>query len=308
LFVNNQRAKREVLKDGDRVQVGTSTILKFCYQDVVEETFQKRLYESATRDPLVRTYNRQYLLDSLDAEFSYCSRNGLPLAMMMIDIDHFKPVNDRFGHLAGDYALREVAALIQKDLRSEDVLARYGGEEFAVLLRHADADRALAVAERIRRNLAASLLEYEGEEFSLTVSIGVATLSGRNHATPLDLVRAADGYLYRAKQAGRNRTVCAASADAPSPEPDETKPLMPDPRAAGRTPARATATTVSLDAAPPESGQTQEVPILGAGAVDGAETSAKATSRRKSGRSKNGKRPTRQESSKEKTLSRAKKS
>lgn len=236
LFVNSARVKRQSLQDGDRIQIGTSTIIKFCYQDAVEESFQRRLYESATRDALVGTYNRQYLLDNLEAEFSYCFRNNIPLSLLMLDIDYFKEVNDRYGHLTGDIALKEVAAVIQKDLRAEDVLARYGGEEFAVLLRHAAADRALAAAERIRQNVAAHVLEDEGHRFSVTLSIGFATLVGANFQGPFDLVRAADEYLYKAKQWGRNRTVYTGTPPPPVAQQKTAKPAGAVPHRKAATP------------------------------------------------------------------------
>jgi len=215
LFVNNQRIERHSLEDGDRIQLGNSTIMKFAYQDVVEETFQKHLYQSATRDSLVSTYNRQFFLDSLDAEFSLCFRNNMPLSLLMLDIDHFKRVNDTYGHLTGDQALREVAAVIQKTLRGEDILARYGGEEFAVMLRYPDPERAFTAAERVRRNVESLVIEYEHARFSVTVSIGLATLINKCHARPLELLREADEHLYTAKRNGRNMTVSADSARKP---------------------------------------------------------------------------------------------
>lgn len=211
LFVNGERVVRHVLRDGDRVQIGTSTILKFCHPDAVEESAQRRLYESATRDALVGIYNRQYLVDSLEAELAYCARHRVPLSVLLLDIDHFKLVNDRFGHLAGDRALTAVAGLMQETLRAEDTLARFGGEEFMALLRHTDTERAEAVAERIRARIAAHVLEWEGQSFSLTVSIGIATfVEGPGDVRAL--FREADDRLYEAKESGRNRVVSPRTA------------------------------------------------------------------------------------------------
>jgi two-component system, cell cycle response regulator len=218
LFVDNARVTRHVLRDGNRVQLGSSTIVKFCYQDELEESFQRQLYESATRDALVGTYNRQYFLDALEAEFSLCFRNGIPLSLLMIDIDHFKLVNDRFGHLTGDQALKQVAAEIQRQLRTEDILARYGGEEFSVMLRHAGPKEANAVAERVRKAIEALTIEHDEERFQVTLSVGIGTFKERNHLNAEALLRTADRYLYEAKRQGRNRTVSVLNAAAPAPD------------------------------------------------------------------------------------------
>jgi diguanylate cyclase (GGDEF)-like protein len=229
LFVNNERTQRHRLEDGDRIQIGNATIVKFAYQDVVEESFQKHLYHSATRDPLVSTYNRQFFLDSLDAEFSLCFRSRMPLSLLMLDIDHFKRVNDTYGHLTGDQALREVAAVIQKTLRSEDILARYGGEEFVVILRYPEPERAFTAAERVRHNVESLVIEHERARFSVTVSIGLATLLNKCYSSPVELLREADENLYTAKRLGRNMTVSSETAR--------------EARAAGKEPARDEQTT-----------------------------------------------------------------
>jgi diguanylate cyclase (GGDEF)-like protein len=217
VFVNGLRVDRHALKDGDRIQIGTTTILKFCFQDELESSFQKKLYDSATRDPLCGTYNRKFFLDTLEVDFGYAERNGTPLSLLLLDLDHFKAVNDTYGHLAGDAVLKQAASLIQKELRTEDVLARYGGEEFAVLLRYTDATCALAVAERIRRAVEACSFQHEERQFRLTISIGVTTLDEGRCAAAVDFLRAADERLYEAKRLGRNRTVSREAASEPSP-------------------------------------------------------------------------------------------
>ncbi len=207
--------ERHVLHDGNRVQLGSATIIKFCFQDELEESFQRQLYESATRDGLVGTYNRQYFLDALEAEFSLCFRNGIALSLLMIDIDHFKSVNDRFGHLTGDQALKQVAAAVQHQLRAEDLLARYGGEEFSVMLRHAGPREANVAAERIRRAVEALTVEHGEASFQITLSVGIGTFKDRNHLNAEALIRTADRYLYEAKRHGRNRVVSVLNASSP---------------------------------------------------------------------------------------------
>jgi diguanylate cyclase (GGDEF)-like protein len=230
IFVNGVRVKHHMLRDGDRVQVGTTTILKFCYQDEVEASFQRQLYDSATRDPLTKIYNRKFFLETLDVDFAHAHKNDTALSLILLDIDHFKNVNDTYGHLAGDQALVDISVLIQKALRTEDVLSRYGGEEFAVLLRFTSGQAAISIAERIREAVRDHTFVFEDHEFRLTVSIGVATIWLRSYESPTDLIKDSDEHLYRAKQSGRNRvayafglnaqpaSMTAERADEPDPE------------------------------------------------------------------------------------------
>ena len=216
-FVNGKRVASQVLKDGDRVQVGTTNVLKFAYQDELEESLQKRLYESATRDPLVNAYNKQYFLGALDAGYAHSQRKRLPMSVAMIDLDHFKQVNDKYGHLAGDLVLKQVVMLIKKDIRTEDVLARFGGEEFVLLLQETPSEAAYHVCERIRGKIEALAFNFESQRFRVTVSIGLATYAERNYPSPTALVAAADAALYEAKRGGRNRTVWSRAAPQPAP-------------------------------------------------------------------------------------------
>ena len=232
IFVNGVRVKHHMLRDGDRVQVGTTTILKFCYQDEVEASFQKQLYDSATRDALTKIYNRKFFLETLDVDFAHAHRNDTALSLILLDIDHFKNVNDTLGHLAGDEALVQVAILIQKALRTEDVLSRYGGEEFAVLLRFTSGQAAISIAERIREAVRDHTFKFEDHEFQLTVSIGVATIWLKSYESPTDLIKDSDEHLYRAKQSGRNRVAYAFGLNAqpasmPAEQVDELEQKTP---------------------------------------------------------------------------------
>jgi len=207
LFVNGERLPRRVLRDGDRVQVGSATVLKFSYQDELEESMQRRLYESATRDALMGIHNKQYFLDSLDAAFAHAFRRNRPLSVLMLDVDRFKQVNDSFGHLAGDHVLKAIAALVEPTMRAEDVLARFGGDEFVLLLVESSQEAASLVAERIREKVESGAVSYGGHQVEVTVAAGVATFSGGNYTSARGLLEAADEALYRAKSEGRNRTV-----------------------------------------------------------------------------------------------------
>ena len=138
------------LADGDKISMGGTTILKFTYQDALDEQFNRRLYDSVVKDDLTGLYNRRYFDDRLDAELTFASRHDAPLALLILDIDHFKRINDEHGHPIGDAALRAVAHRLASTIRGEDVLARFGGEEFAILCRDTDALQAVTLAERLR--------------------------------------------------------------------------------------------------------------------------------------------------------------
>ena len=216
LFVNAQRVKRHVLRDGDRVQVGTLTVLKFTYQDELEETLQKRLYDKATRDPLVDAHNRSYFDDYVETAFAMANRQKRPLSAMMIDVDHFKRVNDTWGHLAGDEVLKGIADLVNETIRTEDVFARFGGEEFVLLLTEQTGEAAMLVAMRIRSLIESHAFEHENATIRVTVSIGVATYAGGNYSSPATMIAAADAALYEAKNAGRNRVFSRQRDDTAS--------------------------------------------------------------------------------------------
>jgi two-component system cell cycle response regulator len=196
------------LEDGVRIQMGRDTVLKFSIQDELEMRATRRLYESAMNDPLTGVYNRRYLDNHLDAEFAFAARHGTSLSLLLIDADHFKRVNDTFGHAGGDTALRALAGHLKSNVRAEDMIARFGGEEFAVLAREISGEGALAVAERIRRSVEATPVKLEdGGSIAITVSIGVVTMGAKRTFNNADaLLEAADEALYRAKEAGRNRS------------------------------------------------------------------------------------------------------
>ncbi len=207
-FFNGERLEVRRLEDGDKVQFGNTTVLKLSYQDSLDEALQRNLYESATRDGLTKVYNKKFLLEVLEKEVAYAVRHQLPLALVMLDVDFFKRVNDTHGHPAGDYVLVKLAQVIQQVVRTEDVLARYGGEEFAVVLRQSGAAAAAVCAERIRSGVAATEFHFNGARIPVTISAGVASASERL-GQPQQLIEEADRLLYRAKQGGRNRVETA---------------------------------------------------------------------------------------------------
>lgn len=207
------------LKDGDKLQIGDSTILKLSYQDSLDLEFQQTMYASATRDAMTGAFNRRYFDESLPKEFSFSVRHGLPLSLVILDIDRFKHINDTWGHLAGDHALVEVAHILGSGVRSEDVFARIGGEEFALLLRDCPHQNALALAERMRARIEHRIVTYEGRRLPITLSAGVSTLVNRCHPDARHLIADADSALYQAKRNGRNRVESGERSLRVAPSP-----------------------------------------------------------------------------------------
>src|SRR5262249_24425589 len=162
-----------------------------------------RMYESALRDGLTKAFNKKYFLDRLEREFRFARRHQQPLALVMLDVDGLRDLNDAHGAAAGDAVLAELAAEIHPLVRHEDVLARYGGEEFTLICRATDAGRAGAIAERIRAAIAGHAFAHDGAPLRVTVSAGVAGLAGDANDS-MALLAAADDALAQAKAAGRN--------------------------------------------------------------------------------------------------------
>jgi diguanylate cyclase (GGDEF)-like protein len=203
-FLNDRELDACVkLKGGDRVKIG-SQIFKFLTGDDVESAYHDEIYRLSITDNLTGIPNQRALRDELRREVSRARRHTLPTTFLMLDIDRFKDVNDRFGHLAGDAVLARVAAAVREATRDGDMVARYGGEEIAVLMPQTDLPEACGVAERIRTRIEALVTEYRGLSIGVTVSIGCASLRTED-ADLDDLVKRTDDKLYEAKSGGRNR-------------------------------------------------------------------------------------------------------
>ena len=173
------------------------------------------LREMALRDGLTGMYNRRYLEDALNRELHRAERSGKPLSVVMIDIDHFKNFNDKYGHDAGDFVLSALARAITKSIRPSDIACRYGGEELVVVLCEANLECARERAEKLRLAIRDTNLTHLGQTLPApTASFGVAVYPA-NGTKPADLLKAADQALYRAKHEGRDR-VCVAAEAAPT--------------------------------------------------------------------------------------------
>jgi two-component system cell cycle response regulator len=209
-LINGQRIARAILHDGDKIQMGSTTILKFTYSDELEEDYQLKMYDAALHDGLTKAYNKRYFLERLPTETAYALRHGTPLSLLMLDVDHFKKVNDGHGHPGGDYVLASLSQVVTSALRTEDLFVRYGGEEFAILCRGVKLESAAVLAGRLRALIESFVFEYHGKRIPVTVSIGVASCTRQPEASR-KLVAEADAALYDAKRAGRNRVVSRAS-------------------------------------------------------------------------------------------------
>ena len=208
-FVNDKRLTNVVeLREGDRVQLGAGTFLRFQFVDEGEEAALRKVYEAAHLDGLTGIYNRKHLEERIVAELAFANRHQTPLSVIIIDVDHFKKVNDTHGHLAGDAVLKNMGALVKRLIRPEDILARYGGEEFVIVARGIDAPNAFILAERLRQTVEREPIVFEDKEIRITSSAGVASLAccgaTRDRAT---LLGTADKRLYAAKTGGRNRVI-----------------------------------------------------------------------------------------------------
>jgi diguanylate cyclase (GGDEF)-like protein len=187
------------------------------FSGIRRNRYDEHMTRLATRDALTGIFNRGTLMDLGHKSVSAAVRARQPVSVLMLDLDHFKRVNDRFGHACGDRMLEKVTAIVAEKLREEDVLGRYGGEEFCVVLPNTDTEGARITSERIRTAIEAHEFELGSARTRITVSIGVATLAPTGSATLESLVMRADAALYQAKRRGRNRVVIAAPEASPAP-------------------------------------------------------------------------------------------
>lgn len=216
-YVNDQPVSERTLVDGDQIKIGR-TIFKFLTGSNIEASYHDEIYRLTTTDGLTQVYNKRHFLKELEREMSRSVRYDRDLSLIMCDIDHFKPINDTYGHLAGDHVLKQVAQRIKSHIRRDDLLARYGGEEFILLLPEIPKEEAARTAEKVRKLIEARPFEFDGVSIAVTLSLGVADLDEykeRNQVpeddpdqiSPFAFIKIADDRLYDAKEGGRNRVV-----------------------------------------------------------------------------------------------------
>lgn len=204
-FVQGRRVIKPVrLQDGDRIQLGPYKVVRFGLQDTLEVEAAVLLHETRVRDATSGAFNRAHLEQRLPVELAFATRSAKPMALLLLDIDEFKRLNDTHGHVFGDGVLRVFAASVQRLLRAEDVLVRYGGDEFVVLCRDTTLRNGLILAERIRATIERLRLWITGNEVHFTVSIGVATSTSAHGRSSTLLLEAADAAMYQAKRLGGN--------------------------------------------------------------------------------------------------------
>ncbi|MCA9793917.1 MAG: GGDEF domain-containing protein [Candidatus Eremiobacteraeota bacterium] len=209
VFLNGERITNAQLKNGDVLGLGPEVTLRLETPDESVRELLEDLYTGATKDGLTGVLNRKSFLQRLQEEYAATRRHALDASVALLDVDHFKSINDNYGHPAGDAVLVELAQRLQTAIRAEDVLGRYGGEEFIVLIRHSPLNGALVLLERIRQAIAGKpflVPTSDGERaITVTISAGLCAVdSDRHWEFP---IKKADEALYEAKSQGRNRVV-----------------------------------------------------------------------------------------------------
>lgn len=204
-YVNDEQVESVELRDGDQLKVGR-TILKFIVGGNVEGQYHEEIYRLMTMDGLTQVHNKRFFDEMLDREFSRARRYGGTFGLLLFDIDHFKQINDTFGHLAGDAVLRQLGTLVRSQVRRDDVVARVGGEEFGVITPEVGVHGCRELARKLNRLVDDSTFEFDGARIDVTISCGVTEWEKSMQSTQA-LMQAADERLYEAKRTGRNR-VC----------------------------------------------------------------------------------------------------
>ena len=204
-YLNNQKVDGSaVLKRGDIIKIG-AVALKYLPKGDTERLTYDKLHEEANTDGLTKVYNKRYFNEALENEVKKSKVTGKPLTLIIFDLDHFKKLNDNYGHDAGDFVLKEKSRLIKEQgIRQGDIVARYGGEEFCILLPNTNLKQGFEIAERLRKLIESHEFIYDGKRLPVTASIGVADYrQGVNTGT--DLFKRADSSVYKSKEGGRNQ-------------------------------------------------------------------------------------------------------
>lgn len=204
-YVNHHQIKQHTLHNGDLIKIGR-IIFKFLSGNDVENAYHEEIYKLTITDGLTGAFNKRYLMETLEKELARAKRYSRSLSILLIDLDHFKKINDSYGHLMGDKILREICNLFIKRIRREETLTRYGGEEFIILLPETDKNGAITLAEQLRKMIEEHKFVIDDMEINITISIGVGIFEGKE-VTPENLIKEADKNLYKAKNSGRNKVI-----------------------------------------------------------------------------------------------------
>jgi diguanylate cyclase (GGDEF)-like protein len=212
-YVNGQAIHgRTVLRSGDRFQTA-AVHFKFLHEQDVESAYHLAIYELMMRDGLTEISNKRKYEEEMQREFARAVRHRRPLSLVIFDLDEFKTVNDTYGHLCGDFVLKQIASIARDLVRPEQMLARVGGDEFVILAPETTADGAATLAAKIRDRILACDYRYGDVRVAMSCSFGVAALE-EGMASPQDLYRSADSALLRAKRSGRNRVELYSAGSA----------------------------------------------------------------------------------------------
>ncbi len=212
-YVNGEAVVQTTLKAGDKIQAG-STILQLSYSDEIEREYHAKLFDFAARDALTGMYNKRFIVNELENYCRIARRSNRVFSIIMLDIDDFKQINDRYGHLAGDEYLKRIAGLFQRTLREQDIAGRIGGEEFLVILPETAIEGAFQLAVRIRKGVEDFVLSLQSQEIRTTLSAGVCQYE-RGLKEVKDLLDLADQAMYEAKKSEKNKVMRASFSDLP---------------------------------------------------------------------------------------------
>ncbi|MAC26055.1 MAG: GGDEF domain-containing protein [Sandaracinus sp.] len=205
-YVNDELVDTMDLRDGDQLKVGR-TILKFIVGGNIEGQYHEEIYRLMTMDGLTQVHNKRYFDEMLERELSRARRYERTFCLILFDIDHFKQINDTYGHLAGDAVLRQLGTVVRTHVRRDDIIARTGGEEFGIITPEVGLHGAVELAKKLNRLVDEQAFEFEGTRIAVTISLGVCEWDEAMQSTQA-IVQASDEKLYEAKRTGRNK-VCA---------------------------------------------------------------------------------------------------
>lgn len=207
-YVDGNPIQAAELTSENRLQVG-KMVMKVEFKDKTEEAFDRELFQAATQDPLTQIPNRRTFMDRSVGEMALARRNDYYIHTAMIDVDHFKHVNDTWGHPCGDMVLKEIARILKEEKRESDILARYGGEEFVMLFCGIGPEDAKKSAERLRAAIEKHRFSWKDTIIPITISVGLASKQGGSIGKIDEMIAESDKLLYIAKEGGRNQVASA---------------------------------------------------------------------------------------------------